>query len=195
MSVTGVPDRGGAHYFFGFFFCFTELRMTFGYQFSCLDDVFWLLFAGIMALAKQFSLPNLGFWFLWCGRRNPWTPRPGRKKTRQSSPQRGRKKLAAATEPSPAAAQPTPPAPEPTPAPPETTPAAPEQNPAELEPVPAEASPAAPEPPLAAPPGQKIRNENDPHDTPPPTRPARLGLLAAGNLSTYAAQFRYAPDF
>ena len=54
--------------------------MNLGYQFSCLDDVFWLLFAGIMALAKQFSLPNLGFWFLWCGRRNPWTPRSGRKK-------------------------------------------------------------------------------------------------------------------
>ena len=60
--------------------------MTFGYQFSCLDDVFWLLFAGIMALAKQFSLPNLGFWFLWCGRRNPWTPRSGRKKNQTKLP-------------------------------------------------------------------------------------------------------------
>ena len=98
MSVTSVPDRGGAHYFFGFFFCFTDLRMIFGYQFSCLDDVFWLLFAGIMALAKQFSLPNLGFWFLWCGRRNPWTPRSGRKKTRQSFPLCGRKISVVATE-------------------------------------------------------------------------------------------------
>ena len=84
--------------FFRIFFCFTELRMNLGYQFSCLDDVFWLLFAGIMALAKQFSLPNLGFWFLWCGRRNPWTPRSGRKKTRQSFPQCGRKKSVVATE-------------------------------------------------------------------------------------------------
>ena len=95
ISVTGVSDRGGAHYFFGFF-CFTELRMTFGYQLSCIDDVFWLLFAGIMALAKQFSLPNLGFWFLWCGRRNLWTPRFGRKKIRQGFPECGRTKTGGA---------------------------------------------------------------------------------------------------
>ena len=48
-------------------------------------SLFWLLAAGFMILSKQISLPDLGFWFLWCGRRNPWTPRSGRKKLKNAS--------------------------------------------------------------------------------------------------------------